>query len=128
MNESSRRRTDRLGRSAARALPGTRTVYWRGTGADERSYFSSVAFTRSHDRSIEAIAKALSDGAAVDSLVFDQLLQARPALRGVVRVIHRSPELGVSPVVASTRLSKERRDELRKALLELSNDPHPWTP
>jgi phosphonate transport system substrate-binding protein len=92
-------------------------------GSDERAYFSSVAFTRSHDRSIEAVAKGLFDGAAVDSLVFDQLVQVRPALRTAVRVIHRSPELGVSPVVASTRLPKERRDAIRKALLQLASDP-----
>ena len=50
------------------------------------------------------------DGAAVDSLVFEQLLVARPALRGAVRVIHRSPELGVSPVVASTLRMPEALD------------------
>lgn len=92
-------------------------------GSDERTFFSSVAFTRNHDRSIEAVARGLFDGAAVDSLVFDQLLRARPALRTAVRVIHRSPELGGSPVVASTRLSRERREAIRKALLQLASDP-----
>lgn len=95
----------------------------RGMGADARSYFASVTFTHSHDRSIEAVAKGIVDGAAVDSLVYDELARASPQLRESTRVIHRSPEYGVAPVVVSTRLSPERRAALRDALLRLHEDP-----
>jgi len=95
----------------------------REMGFDEQSFFATIAFTRSHDRSIDAIAKGLFDGAAVDSLVFDQLAEASPEVRTAVRVIYRSPEFGVSPVVASTRLARERRDALRAALLGLQGQP-----
>jgi phosphonate ABC transporter substrate-binding protein len=56
-------------------------------------------------------------------LVFDRLVQASPALRNGVRVIHRSPEFGVSPVVASTLVAPERREAIRKVLLALDRDP-----
>jgi phosphonate transport system substrate-binding protein len=88
-----------------------------------RSFFSSVHFTHSHDRSIEAVAKNVVDGASVDSLVFDQLLKARPWLSGAVRVVDRSPPFGAAPVVASTRLSEARRGEIQAALLALGRDP-----
>lgn len=92
-------------------------------GSDYQSFFQSVTFTRSHDRSIEAIANGLFDGAAVDSLVFDQLAKAKPEIGAAVHIIHRSPEFGVSPVVISTRIPSERREALRNALLTLHEKP-----
>jgi phosphonate transport system substrate-binding protein len=95
----------------------------REMGADARSYFGSVTFTHSHDRSTEAVARGVVDGAAVDSLVYEELARASPQIRAGTRVIHRSPEYGVAPVVASTRLPPERRAALRAALLRLHEDP-----
>lgn len=90
---------------------------------DPGAFFSTVEYTRSHDRSIEAVARGVVDGAGVDSLVFDQLVAAKPRLSQAVRIIHRSPPFGAAPVVASTRLSKARRGELQSALLGLGHDP-----
>jgi phosphonate transport system substrate-binding protein len=82
-----------------------------------------VTFTHSHDRSIDAVAKGVVDGAAVDSLVYDELVRSSAEIRAATRVIHRSPPYGVSPVVVSTRVPPERRAALRKALLKLHEDP-----
>ncbi len=90
---------------------------------DPGSFFASVSFTHSHDRSIEAVAKTIVDGASVDSLVFDHLVEARPWLSGLVRVIDRSPPFGAAPVIASRRLPEARRSEIRAALLGLERDP-----
>lgn len=87
------------------------------------AFFAATLFTRSHDRSVEAVAKGLVDGAAVDSLVYDQMVARDPALAERVRVIHRSPAFGIAPIVASTRLPTERRAALRQAFLELAQDP-----
>lgn len=95
----------------------------RELGADPRSFFAAVTFTHSHDRSVEAVAKGVVDGAAVDSLVYEALVRANPALGQATRVIHRSPGYGVSPVVVSTRLPPERRAAIRDALLALHEDP-----
>ncbi len=90
---------------------------------DPGAFFASVQYTRSHDRSIEAVAQGVVDGAGVDSLVFDQLVAAKPWLSDAVRIIDRSPPFAAAPVVASTRLPAARREEIRAALLGLERDP-----
>lgn len=95
----------------------------RKAGQDARTFFGSTEFTRSHDRSIEAVAKGLVDGAVVDSLIFDQLARARPELAARVRIIERSAPFGGAPVVVSTRLSRAERERLRAVLLGLDRDP-----
>jgi phosphonate transport system substrate-binding protein len=92
-------------------------------GADTGDFFGSVTFTHSHDRSIDAVAKAVVDGAAVDSLVYEALVRASPEIGAATRVIHRSPPYGVAPVVVSTRIDPRRRAAIRDALLQLHHDP-----
>ena len=86
-------------------------------------FFGSTLFTRSHDRSIEAVVQGVVDGAAVDSLVYEALALRDTRVAGGTRVIHRSPPFGLMPVVASTRMSREARDRLRAVLLDLHRDP-----
>jgi phosphonate transport system substrate-binding protein len=95
----------------------------RKMGADAGAFFGSVTFTHSHDRSIDAVAKAVVDGAAVDSLVYDALVQSSPEIGAATRVIHRSPPYAVAPVVVSTRIDPHRRAAIRDALLQLHQDP-----
>ncbi len=90
---------------------------------DPRSFFATVSFTRNHERSIEAVAKGVVDGASVDSLVFDQLARQRPWISSAVRVIDRSPLFGSAPVIVSKRLPAERRAKMRAVLLTLQDDP-----
>ncbi|HSN92721.1 MAG TPA: PhnD/SsuA/transferrin family substrate-binding protein [Anaeromyxobacteraceae bacterium] len=93
------------------------------SGREPGRFFASTVFTRSHDRSVDAVARGVVDGAAVDSLVFDALAARDPSLRSRVRVVHRSPPYGVMPVVASTTLPAETRARLRAVLLGLHQDP-----
>jgi phosphonate transport system substrate-binding protein len=92
-------------------------------GLDHRRFFASTIFTRSHDRSIEAVVRGLVDGASVDSLVYESLLARDEGLRARLKVVHRSPPYGVMPVVASTALPAATRARLREVLLELHRDP-----
>jgi phosphonate transport system substrate-binding protein len=95
----------------------------RELGRDPDRFFASATYTRSHDRSIAAVARRLVDGAAVHSLVFAHMLERDPQLSRRVRVIHRSPPFGMMPIVASTRLPAAERDRLRRVLLDLARDP-----
>jgi phosphonate transport system substrate-binding protein len=95
----------------------------RNMGADPGTFFGTVTFTHSHDRSIDAVAKGVVDGAAVDSLIYDDLARSSPEVQSATRVIHRSPHYGVAPVVVSTRLPAERRAAISDALLRLHEDP-----
>jgi phosphonate transport system substrate-binding protein len=95
----------------------------RSLGHDPATFFGTVTYTQSHDRSIEAVARQLVDGAAVHSLVWSHTVANDPGMARRVRVIHRSPPFGMMPVVASTRLPPAERERLRRVLLDLSSDP-----
>jgi len=63
----------------------------RDLGADPEHFFGAVTFTGSHDRSIQAVATGLVDGAAVHGGVLAQMQEADASLQRRLRVIHQSP-------------------------------------
>ena len=90
---------------------------------DPDRFFSGVTYTGSHDRSIQAVAAGLVDGAAVHSAVLEVMEARDPSLARRVRVVHRSPPLGGMPVVVSLRLPPGTRARIRDILLALERDP-----
>lgn len=91
-------------------------------GLSPETFFTSTLYTHSHDRSIEAVAKGLVDAASVHSLIYEHLVRNDATLRERTRVILSSPEFGLMPLVASTRLEPEQRARLRNVLVGLSED------
>jgi phosphonate transport system substrate-binding protein len=92
-------------------------------GETPERFFRRTFFTYGHDRAIRAVAQGLADGAAVDSLVFQFLLEREPELAGKVRVIDRSPEFGAPPVVAAPHLAPALQAEIQALLLSAHEDP-----
>jgi phosphonate transport system substrate-binding protein len=99
------------------------TYLLRQLGLDPESFFADTFFTYSHDRAIEAVAKGVADGAAVDSLVLDYALAREPDLAARIKIIHRSPAFAIPPVVVSPKLPAVQMAELRNLLLTLDQDP-----
>lgn len=95
----------------------------RERGLDPARFFGSVTYTGSHDRSIQAVASGLVDGAAVHGGVLAQMEERDPSLERRLRIVHRSPPLGGMPVVVSTRVPPAVRARLRDALLGFHRDP-----
>lgn len=95
----------------------------RGLGAEPETFFSRTFFTYSHDNAIRAVADGLTDGAAVDSLVYDFAVARDPALAAKVKVIHRSPPFGIPPVVVGPDVRPQLRAELHDLLLDLQHAP-----
>ncbi len=89
-----------------------------------KNFFKKTFYTESHDKSIEAVATGLADGAAVDSLIFDSLYGLPDSFARQVRIIHKSKEFGMPPVVVTPGLDKEDKRTLLKVLLGMANDPH----
>ncbi len=87
------------------------------------SFFSEVIFTNSHDRSIEAVAERVVDAAAVDSLVYDQLVASDRSLAAATRIIAQSPTFGIPPVVVHPALPAALKDRLRALLTGMHEDP-----
>lgn len=92
-------------------------------GETPESFFSSVRYTYSHDKSIEAVSAGIVDGASVDSLIYDYMVStSAPGVEGA-RVAVKSPPYGIPPVVVHPDLDREMKDEFRTILLEMHEDP-----
>ncbi|OGO21813.1 MAG: hypothetical protein A2144_09540, partial [Chloroflexi bacterium RBG_16_50_9] len=83
------------------------------------SFFNRYTFTYSHDNSIAAVAARLVDGAAVDSLVYDQLVKKDPGLTSKTKVITRWGPYGIPPVVVNPNLDQDLKKQLQEFFLNL---------
>jgi phosphonate transport system substrate-binding protein len=92
-------------------------------GFTPEEFFARTFYTYSHDEAIRAVASGVADGAAVDSLVFEYAVARDPSLVQKIKVIHRSPDFGIPPVVVSPFTRPQIKDELQSVLLEMADDP-----
>ncbi len=94
----------------------------RALGLPADRFFGATVFTHGHERSLNAVARGLVDGAAVSDQVYLALTRDA-ALAGELRVIDRSPPFGGPPVLVSSRLAPSVKEQLRRVLLGLADDP-----
>jgi phosphonate transport system substrate-binding protein len=87
-------------------------------------FFAHTFFTYSHDEAIRAVASGVADGAAVDSLVYEFAIARDPSLADKIRVIHRSPDFGIPPVVISPFTRPQVKADIQNLLLGMANDPN----
>lgn len=92
-------------------------------GFTPEEFFARTFFTYSHDEAIRAVASGVADGAAVDSLVYEFAIARDPSLADKVRVIHRSPDFGIPPVVISPFTRPQIKADIQTLLLGMANDP-----
>ncbi len=90
---------------------------------DPNHFFARHVISGSHDRSVDAVASGFVDGAAVDSLVYEEMVDSDPDLEERVTVILRSPPFGIPPLVVHPKLAAPLRQQLLTALLDMHNDP-----
>lgn len=84
-----------------------------------KSFFKEVFYSHSHDNSIKAVADQLSDGAAVDSLIWEFFKNLDPKLTEKTRIIEKSPPYGIPPIVVHPALDPATKAELKKVLFSL---------
>lgn len=82
-------------------------------------FFRKHLYSYSHNKSIELVAKKIADGAAVDSLVYEYMVQRGSPYVQQTRVVKRSPPYGVPPVVATRDLDPSLREKIRIAFLNM---------
>ncbi len=85
------------------------------------SFFSRHIFTYNHDNSVLAVAEKLVDGAAVDSLVYDQMVRDTPEIADKTRIIARWGPFGIPPVIVSPTLDPEIKKRLQDFFLDVHN-------
>ena len=86
-------------------------------------FFSSYQYSYSHNKSVEIVAKKRADGAAVDSIVYNFMVNSGSPYTEQTRIIHRSPPFGIPPVVVHPGISSYLQRSLRSIFLEMHNDP-----
>jgi phosphonate transport system substrate-binding protein len=94
----------------------------RRMGEDPQSYFRKTFFTWSHKKVVEAVAKGMAQGGAVDSFVWETLDQLNPALTQRTRIVERSPEYGFPPFVAHRDVPPELFSQVQNFLLTMHQD------
>jgi phosphonate transport system substrate-binding protein len=88
-----------------------------------KNFFKKTFFTASHDKSIEAVATGIADGAAVDSLIFDALRQHPNSFAQQLKVIEESEDFGMPPVVVPPGLAPAFKKKLIQIFLTMDKDP-----
>ncbi|MFH7319331.1 phosphate/phosphite/phosphonate ABC transporter substrate-binding protein [Desulfurivibrio sp. D14AmB] len=99
-------------------------LYWlaqRGERAE--TFFDRFFFSYSHNKSVEMVAKKKADGASVDVLVLDYMIATGSPYAAEVKVVHRSPEFGMPPVVVPPGLPLYLKEKMRQTLLKMHEDP-----
>lgn len=92
-------------------------------GEDPQTFFRRTFFTWSHKKVVEAVARGMAQGGAVDSFVWETLDQIEPRLTRATRIIERSPEYGFPPFVAHRDVAPELFARMQDVLLGMHQDP-----
>lgn len=86
-------------------------------------FFGEVMYSKSHDRSIEAVAKRYADGASVDSLIYDYAAKKNPIYTSQTKIVSKSPPYGIPPVVVRKDFDPALRTKIRDIFLNMHRDP-----
>jgi phosphonate transport system substrate-binding protein len=86
-------------------------------------FFGKTIFTRSHDKSVEAVAKKLVDGASVDSLIYDYAVKKNPTFTSQTKIIRKSPKYAIPPVIVRKDTDPALKAKIKEIFLNMHNDP-----
>lgn len=86
------------------------------------AYFSKTMFSNAHDASIQLVSKKIVDGATVDGLIFEYIAKYHPEKVKNIKVIEKSEEFGIPPVVVSKNIDVETKQKLKNIFLNIHKD------
>lgn len=86
-------------------------------------FFSEVTYTRSHDKSVEAVAKKFADGASIDSLIYDYAVKKNPEFTSQTKIIRKSPPYGIPPIVVRKDTDPALKEKIKNIFLAMHKDP-----
>ena len=92
----------------------------RGYAPDE--YFSKTIFTNAHDNSIQAVAGKIVDGACVHSSIYNYIKTKYPERVKNLKIVNKSDDFGMPPVVIRTALDKKIKERFRNILLNMKQN------
>lgn len=86
-------------------------------------FFSHTIFTYSHDNSIKAVAEKIVDSAAVDSIVYNTMVNLNDSYAIKTKIIESSPPFGIPPIVFREDLDKKTVDKMKMIFLSMHKNP-----
>ncbi|MBJ6749379.1 substrate-binding domain-containing protein [Geomonas anaerohicana] len=92
-------------------------------GTTPEKFFGRIIYTKTHDKSIEAVAKKIVDGASVDSLIYNYAASKDPRFTSQTRIIAKSPRYGIPPIITRKDLDPALKARLRDIFLNMHKDP-----
>ncbi|MCX5872718.1 MAG: phosphate/phosphite/phosphonate ABC transporter substrate-binding protein [Deltaproteobacteria bacterium] len=98
------------------------SAWLKRIGEKPETFFGSFIYTYSHDNSILAVSKGVVDGASVDGLVWEYFNKTNPNITSRTRVILKSENYGMPPLVASRQVSESTKEAIKKALFGMRSD------
>ena len=87
------------------------------------TFFSQIIYTKSHDKSIKAVAQGIVDGAAVDSLIWEFLDATDPKFTSKTQILKKSPPYAIPPVAVPRNLDPKLKNKLKETFLNAHLDP-----
>jgi phosphonate transport system substrate-binding protein len=90
---------------------------------ETHGFFSRVVQAGWHQKSIELVIAGVVDASAIDSQVLAIELRDHPELASQLRVIDYLGPSSIQPVVAARQLPAPIKDEVRRVLLSMADEP-----
>ena len=87
----------------------------------KKDHFDKVFYSGSHDACLLAVLNNQSDVCGMSSRNFEARLEDGTFEKDEIRIIHKSDRVPPPPLAYSKMISKEHRDEIKKAILEAHN-------
>lgn len=91
-------------------------------GINYKGFFSNTIFTRSHDRSVVAVARGIVEGASVDSLVFDYYIEFHPEMASKIKIIKRYGPFPSPPLATSRTIDREIKTRIQDIFIKMNKD------
>lgn len=92
-------------------------------GEDPQHFFRKTFFTWSHKKVVEAVARGMAQGGAVDSYIWETLDRIDPSLTRRTRIVDRSPQYGFPPFVAHRDVAEGLFQQVQNFMLAMHTDP-----
>ncbi len=92
-------------------------------GENAKQFFSEHVIAGSHDRAVSAVASNFVDGAAVQGLVYDRMIEDDPGLAGKIKIIMKSSEFGMPPIVVNPKIDPSLQERIRQVLITMDESP-----
>lgn len=91
-------------------------------GHNPEAFFKKYVYSYSHNKSVELVAKKVVDGAAVENLIYNYLLHQKSPYTRQTRIIEKSPDFGIPPMVTTPGVSTFLKEKIKEILINMHND------